>query len=29
MSVIEDLKEGYVLKGVRVPEYYLGGNFDQ
>jgi hypothetical protein len=29
MSVIEDLKESYVLKGVGVPEYYLGGNFDQ
>jgi hypothetical protein len=28
MSIIADLKTTYVLKGVGVPEYYLGGNFD-
>jgi hypothetical protein len=27
--VIEDLEASYILKGVGVPEYYLGGNFDQ
>ena len=29
MKVIEQLKEHYELKGVGVPEYYLGGNVEQ
>jgi hypothetical protein len=29
MSIIEKLKETYILKGVGTPEYYLGGNFHQ
>ena len=29
MFTIEQLKKSYVLKGVGIPEYYLGGNFDQ
>jgi hypothetical protein len=28
ISIIDDLKRTYVLKGVGVPEYYFGGNFD-
>jgi len=28
MSVIEELKKDYLLKGVGEPEYYLGGNVD-
>jgi hypothetical protein len=28
MSIIEDNKKGYSLKGVGSPEYYLGGNID-
>jgi hypothetical protein len=28
MAIIGDLKKTYILKGVGVPEYYLGGNFD-
>jgi hypothetical protein len=28
MSVIEELKQDYMLKGVGEPEYYLGGNVD-
>jgi hypothetical protein len=28
MSVIEELKKDYMLKGVGEPEYYLGGNVD-
>lgn len=28
MAVIEDLKKEYKLKGVGVPEYYLGGDVD-
>jgi hypothetical protein len=28
MSVIDELKSDYVLKGVGEPEYYLGGNVD-
>ena len=26
MTLIEEFKKTYVLKGVGVPEYYLGGN---
>ena len=29
MSVIEEIKKDYMLKGVGEPEYYLGGNVDQ
>ena len=29
MSIIKTLKEKYVLKGVGMPEYYLGGNVEQ
>jgi hypothetical protein len=29
MSIIEKLRETYILKGVGTPEYYLGGNFHQ
>ena len=28
MKVMEELKRDYILKGVGVPEYYLGGNVD-
>jgi hypothetical protein len=28
MSVIEELKKDYMLKGVGEPEYYLSGNVD-
>jgi lipopolysaccharide assembly outer membrane protein LptD (OstA) len=28
MSVIEELKQDYMLKGIGEPEYYLGGNVD-
>jgi hypothetical protein len=28
MEIIEEIKKSYVLKGVGVPEYYLGGNVD-
>ena len=27
MSIIEEVKQDYMLKGVGTPEYYLGGNF--
>ena len=29
MSVIEDLKKVYTMKGVGIPEYYLGGDVEQ
>jgi lipopolysaccharide assembly outer membrane protein LptD (OstA) len=29
MSVIEEIKKDYMLKGVGGPEYYLGSNVDQ
>jgi hypothetical protein len=29
MVLIDMLKEAYALKGIGVPEYYLGGNFHQ
>ena len=29
MKIIEALKNSYELKGVGVPEYYLGGNVEQ
>ena len=28
MSIIEELKKSYILKGVGVPEYYLGGDVE-
>ena len=28
MSIIQELKETYILKGVGVPEYYLGGDVE-
>jgi hypothetical protein len=28
MAIIDEIKKSYVLKGVGVPEYYLGGNVD-
>ena len=28
MSIMKELEEVYILKGVGVPEYYLGGNFE-
>ena len=28
MSIIEDLKKTYILKGVGIPEYYLGGDVE-
>jgi hypothetical protein len=28
MEIIDEIKKSYVLKGVGVPEYYLGGNVD-
>ena len=28
MSIINELKKVYFLKGVRTPEYYLGGNVE-
>ena len=29
MKLIEEIKEDYVLQGVGIPEYYLGGNVDE
>ena len=29
MAVINALKDQYTLKGVGIPEYYLGGNVEQ
>jgi hypothetical protein len=29
MVLIDTLKETYALKGIGIPEYYLGGNFDE
>ena len=29
MSLIEKIKEDYILKGIGTPEYYLGANVDQ
>jgi hypothetical protein len=29
MELITKFKEMYALKGIGVPEYYLGGNFNQ
>jgi hypothetical protein len=29
MAIIEEVKKDYVLKGVGVPEYFLGGNVEQ
>ena len=29
MSVMEDLKKVYTMKGVGIPEYYLGGDVTQ
>jgi hypothetical protein len=29
MSVIEEIKKDYMLKGIGELEYYLGGNVDQ
>ena len=29
MKLIEIIKTDYVLKGVGIPEYYLGGNVDE
>ncbi len=28
MEVIDEIKQDYILKGVGIPEYYLGGNVD-
>ena len=27
-AIMEELKQDYILKGIGIPEYYLGGNFD-
>ena len=27
MSIINDIQKSYMLKGIGVPEYYLGGNY--
>ena len=29
MDIINELKEDYILKGIGVPEYYLGGDIEQ
>ena len=29
MAVMEDLKKVYTMKGVGIPEYYLGGDVEQ
>ena len=29
MAIINKIKEEYILKGISVPEYYLGGNVDR